>query len=547
MVKHMAIFTKKKIRPCISFDPPKKQCVSVCSSVVESTRLPKYPVRDVTKDESKYRCWRQVLSLLPMYLLELCYGMNSGFTAILTPQLYGHCSEFHISLDQLSWIVSLDNILTPMICIMSGFLQQKLGPLRVLQFSCLPYTAAWILSSLATSHYTLYISRILVGVSNGIVSTSIFTVEMCSPDLRGTFSMLESVLRCVGSVIVISFGLHWRWWQISSVCPLVPILALGLTLIVPESPVFSIKKGRFDEAEQSLLRVFGSAYDAKQDVMNISENLQHLRQNKQRKSDYMINIRSHPEVYKPFLIIVFVSIVQQFSGVSVIRAYSVAIFDTVFSETGQQANRTVFSEDVGDNITLRDHGPLCQHASSMAYIAAIVIGVCRLVASLTLARILMTFSRRSMYFTSMILTIISLLLFSTFSYLISTSMSGGQEGVGSLQVGSLLSSCLLVISVQLGVQTLPLLLSGELFPADVRATCKGLTRAVTCLLLLLSIKMYPQLENSLHLYGTFFIFGSVLVILLPICYIILPETKDISLENIEEHFRRKSTSGEVIS
>ena len=87
----------------------------------------------------------------------------------------------------------------------------------------------------------------------------------------------------------------------------------------------------------------------------------------------------------------------------------------------------------------------------------------------------MTFSRRSMYFTSMILTIISLLLFSTFSYLISTSMSGGQEGVGSLQVGSLLSSCLLVISVQLGVQTLPLLLSGELFPADVRATCKVVT------------------------------------------------------------------------
>ena len=37
--------------------------------------------------------------------------------------------------------------------------------------------------------------RILVGVSNGIVSTSIFTVEVCSPDLRGTFSMLESVLR----------------------------------------------------------------------------------------------------------------------------------------------------------------------------------------------------------------------------------------------------------------------------------------------------------------------------------------------------------------
>ena len=83
----------------------------------------------------------------------------------------------------------------------------------------------------------------------------------------------------------------------------------------------------------------------------------------------------------------------------------------------------------------------------------------------------MTFSRRTMYFTSLVLTIICLNLFSTFSYLISTS-SDLVENVFSLQVASLLSSCLLVISVQLGVQTLPLLLSGELFPADVRATCK---------------------------------------------------------------------------
>ena len=64
-------------------------------------------------------------------------------------------------------------------------------------------------------------------------------------------------------------------------------------------------------------------------------------------------------------------------------------------------------------------------------------------------------------------------------------------------------------------------------------------------------------ESSLHLYGTFCMFGAVLLLLFPICYIILPETKDISLgknilrnlfrnwwfcvtEHIEQHFRRKS-------
>lgn len=36
-------------------------------------------------------------------------------------------------------------------------------------------------------------------------------------------------------------------------------------------------------------------------------------------------------------------------------------------------------------------------------------------------------------------------------------------------------------------------------------------------------------ENYLNLHGTFFMFGGVLAVLLPISYVILPETKDISL------------------
>ena len=73
----------------------------------------------------------QVLALVPVYLLQICYGMNTGFPAILTPQLRENCSEFPIDQEQESWIVSIDNLATPFICILSGFLQQKFGPLRV--------------------------------------------------------------------------------------------------------------------------------------------------------------------------------------------------------------------------------------------------------------------------------------------------------------------------------------------------------------------------------------------------------------------------------
>ena len=58
----------------------------------------------ICKSQDKTLFSSQMVSLLPVYLLELCYGMNSGFTAILTPQLYGDCAEFQVSLDQLSWV-----------------------------------------------------------------------------------------------------------------------------------------------------------------------------------------------------------------------------------------------------------------------------------------------------------------------------------------------------------------------------------------------------------------------------------------------------------
>jgi len=231
---------------------------------------------------------------------------------------------------------------------------------------------------------------------------------------------------------------------------------------------------------------------------------------------------------QPLLIVVFVSAVQQFSGVSVIRAYSVAIFDSLFSSN---SSRPLFSSN--STVVVAQAGQPCSHTSSLAYIAAIVIGVCRLVAALTLTRLLRSVPRRAIYFTSLGLTILCLVVFASLSWALTAPL---QSQRSTLQWAALLAACLLVLSVQLGVQTLPLILSGEIFPADVRATCKGLTRAVTCVFLLLSLKLYPQLETYLALHGTFFLFGTVLIILLPACYLVLPETKDVSLEDIQQYF-----------
>lgn len=107
--------------------------------------------------------------------------------------------------------------------------------------------------------------------------------------------------------------------------------------------------------------------------------------------------------------------------------------------------------------------------------------------------------------------------------------------------GALITACLLVFSVQLGLQTLPLLLSGELFPSDVRAFGKGLTRSATCIFMVIALKLFPILETALGVDGTFYSFSALLFLAMPLVYWILPETKDLGLEMIQTFFTPNKT------
>ena len=87
--------------------------------------------------------------------------------------------------------------MTIWVCIVSGFLQKKFGPKKILMVACFPYFLAWLCVGFATSLSWIYISRLLSGISHAFVTTTVYTTEVSSRDMRGTFSMLESVLRYI--------------------------------------------------------------------------------------------------------------------------------------------------------------------------------------------------------------------------------------------------------------------------------------------------------------------------------------------------------------
>ena len=94
-----------------------------------------------------------------------------------------------------------------------------------------------------------------------------------------------------------------------------------------------------------------------------------------------------------------------------------------------------------------------------------------------------------MYFWSAGVTIFSLFTFATCNYLL-LDLTKSNISKNVIPWISLASAGLLVFGVQLGVQTLPLLLSGELFPSDVRPICKGIARSIQCILLVICLKVH---------------------------------------------------------
>ena len=106
--------------------------------------------------------WRQLMAVSPVYVLQLCFGMTSGYPAITTPQLMANCTNLSITRDQESWIVAIDSVVSPVTSVMSGYLQQHFGPRQILILTCVPYLAGWVSAALAgqyNSLYLLYVSR----------------------------------------------------------------------------------------------------------------------------------------------------------------------------------------------------------------------------------------------------------------------------------------------------------------------------------------------------------------------------------------------------
>ena len=79
-----------------------------------------------------------------------------------------------------------------LVVIVSGFLQQWLGPKLMLQLTAIPYIASFVMVSISPDNWGLVIaSRFIAGLAQGLLSSNVYLADMSHKDHRQTLKMIE--------------------------------------------------------------------------------------------------------------------------------------------------------------------------------------------------------------------------------------------------------------------------------------------------------------------------------------------------------------------
>ena len=129
-------------------------------------------------------------------MISLDSGMAGSFTTILIEQ-FGKLDALNATLQEdmammEAMIGSFQDIPPIIVAIIGGFLQQLLGPRRVLILSAVPNILSWLLITINYSSVkTILLSRVSAGLANGLLTGNVYLSNIASPKNIGSFKMIE--------------------------------------------------------------------------------------------------------------------------------------------------------------------------------------------------------------------------------------------------------------------------------------------------------------------------------------------------------------------
>jgi len=375
-------------------------------------------------------------------------------------------------------------------CVLGGLLMERLGRRAAHQLISVPYVLGWVLISLARNTAMLYIGRFLTGLSVGMIGplSAVFIAEIAGPAYRGVLLATVSVAVSTGILLANLLGTFLHWKLAAAISAIFPLICYIGVHWLPESPTWLAAKGRNAEATAAFQWYRGYSPDAKKEMEDLL-NKHASERRKQSWTELWAEMRKG-SFLKPFFVMIVFFFVMQFSGVNALAFYTVNILT-----------------DVGSGLD--------------AFLATNIIGLVRVVMSVVACILARWFGRRPLSVTSSLGAAVTLFAL-------------GATGPGWVPVLLLM---LYICFISIGLVPLPWVMLGEVFPASLRGFGTGLTSAYGFLMFFAVVKTGPDLIASIGIHGTFYIYGAVALGGAVFLCFFLPETRNKTLQDIEEEYR----------
>ena len=451
----------------------------------------------------------------------LLFGFDTGVISGALPFLR---ESWNLTTSQQEWITTAALIGAVAGAVGSGRLTDMFGRKKVIIAAAIIFALGAILTGAASSPGFLAASRIVLGVAIGVSSFTVplYIAEISPTRSRGAFVSSFQLMITIGIVVSYFSDLafadesnpfSWRWMFYVGVFPAIILLA-GM-IFLPESPRFLIGKGK-EEKGRKVLRMVESHDLVEVSIQKIKDDL---------KSDMENNV-TWREIFKPWLrpaliIAIFIMFFQQFVGINTVIYYAPTIFIIAGFE-----------------------------GAGAAIAATISVGILNVLTTVLSMSLIDKVGRRKLYFFGLIGMCISLLALGTF-FLYKDSLG---DSLKYIVVASVL---VYVFFFAISLGPLGWLIISEVFPLKVRGLGMSIGslsnwffNAIVTFTFLKLAWMFtaPGMEiinktadgstTDPNPAGAFFVYAfvAILGIIWGIRYI--PETKGISLEAIEDHWRQ---------
>lgn len=420
--------------------------------------------------------------------------MHYGWPSPSLPKLLGDEYHFTVSNEEGSSIAILSLLGDVFGAFIGAALLDRIGRKNTILLSSLPFIISWLMIANSPNIYVLYAARIMAGIADGLAFTAVpmYLGEIAEPKIRGLLCSSCVTIMILGMLVIQCIGSYLSIVTTAYISCFVPVLLLCTFTFMPESPYYLIIKEKFELAKSNLQLLRGTD-EVDVEMIRITNAIKEQMHEKSSILD-LFKVKSNR---KACFIMLGLRTVQQLSGVTAFTFYA----NTIFLEAGVESPTT----------------------TSLIYFTV------QLTATMLSSLILDKTGRRPLVLISTIGASVALFTEGLYFYLSTCT----NVDMSEFQIVPAVALISFIVVFSLGLQTIPILLLGELFPTDVKAFALSLADVYFSIIASIIAKFFQFMKDDFGMHVPFFLFAAFCLIGFVFSYYCIPETKGKTLEDIQ--------------